>query len=531
MATELLVSVVAVCFLVHVSHSLTFSSKLVHRFSDEAKAVRAARYGEVSIHWPRRRTVEYYKMLLKSDLQRQNMKLRAPYPSLFPSEGSETFFPGNDMGWLHYTWVDIGTPNVSFFVALDTGSDLSWVPCDCEECAPLSDSYYNLDRDLGMYSPSKSSTSKHLPCGHQLCDLGSNCKSSKQPCPYRIEYASVNTSTTGLLIEDVLHLASSGVEPSGPTVKTPIVIGCGKKQTGGYLSGIAPDGLLGLGFGEISVPSFLAKAGLVRDSFSLCFKEDASGRIVFGDRGLSKQQSTPFLTVEGKYLTYVVGIENICIGSVCQKQKKFRLLVDSGSSFTHLPNNVYEKVTEEFDKQMNTSRIMYEYSTWDYCYNISSLDLAQVPTLSLTFVGNNSLIVQNPFLPLYLIEGQSDVLCLAFQATEDDIGTIGQDFLMGYRMLFDRDNLKLGWARSNCHESSGSSKVPLTPPTQDRPENPLPTSEQQKSPGGHAVSPAVASRTPPNPSAAVSLFASVQLWYQTLLLLYLATFCSFSWMI
>lgn len=44
---------------------------------------------------------------------------------------------------LHYTWIDIGTPNVSFLVALDAGSDLLWVPCDCIRCAPLSASYYN----------------------------------------------------------------------------------------------------------------------------------------------------------------------------------------------------------------------------------------------------------------------------------------------------------------------------------------------------------------------------------------------------
>lgn len=44
---------------------------------------------------------------------------------------------------LHYTWIDIGTPNVSFLVALDVGSDLLWVPCDCIQCAPLSASYYS----------------------------------------------------------------------------------------------------------------------------------------------------------------------------------------------------------------------------------------------------------------------------------------------------------------------------------------------------------------------------------------------------
>lgn len=40
-------------------------------------------------------------------------------------------------------WIDIGTPKVSFLVALDAGSDLFWVPCDCVQCAPLSSSYYS----------------------------------------------------------------------------------------------------------------------------------------------------------------------------------------------------------------------------------------------------------------------------------------------------------------------------------------------------------------------------------------------------
>jgi hypothetical protein len=45
-------------------------------------------------------------------------------------------------GWcwlrsLHYAVVALGTPNVTFLVALDTGSDLFWVPCDCINCAPL----------------------------------------------------------------------------------------------------------------------------------------------------------------------------------------------------------------------------------------------------------------------------------------------------------------------------------------------------------------------------------------------------------
>lgn len=78
---------------------------------------------------------------------------------------------------------------------------------------------------------------------------------------------------------------------------------CGSKQSGGYLTGVAPDGLMGLGLGEISVPSFLAREGLTGNSFSLCFNEDDSGRLFFGDQGIANQHTTPFLSSDiGKYV-------------------------------------------------------------------------------------------------------------------------------------------------------------------------------------------------------------------------------------
>lgn len=43
---------------------------------------------------------------------------------------------------LHYTTVQLGTPGMKFMVALDTGSDLFWVPCDCSRCAPTEGSPY-----------------------------------------------------------------------------------------------------------------------------------------------------------------------------------------------------------------------------------------------------------------------------------------------------------------------------------------------------------------------------------------------------
>ncbi|KAJ6791720.1 aspartic proteinase-like protein 1 [Iris pallida] len=489
------------CFLIRNADSLTLSSPMIHRFSAAASGDSPARKG----------SPEYYKLLVRSDVGRQKRR----YRTLFPSEGSETFNFGNDLGWLHYTWVDIGTPNVSFLVALDAGSDLFWVPCDCIQCAPLSGYHGSLDKDLGMYRPAESRTSRHLPCNHELCSSGSSCNNPKQACPYTVNYYSENTSSSGLLVEDTLYLASSEERTS---VHAPVIIGCGKRQSGGYLDGIAPDGLLGLGFGNISVPSILARSGLVQNSFSMCFRDDDSGRILFGDQGLPTQQSTPFLPWEGKYLTYIIEVEGFCIKNLCPGKINFQALVDSGSSFTFLPDDVYKRVALEFDRQVNASRIFSDESDWEYCYKASPLKMPEVPPLTLKLVVNKSFVVTNPIILLSSKEEGSVVFCLALQSSPESLGTIGQNLMTGYRMVFDRENLKLGWSHSNCRDLDNSSTITLSPPPHDRTENPLPTDEQPRSPNSSAVSPAVAGRAPTSiPSA-----SSPQVVAQLVLLLLLA---------
>lgn len=363
------------------------------------------------------------------------------------------------------------------------------------------------DRDLSEYSPSQSSTSKQLSCSHRLCDMGPNCKNPKQSCPYSINYYTESTSSSGLLVEDIIHLASGGDDTLNTSVKAPVIIGCGMKQSGGYLDGVAPDGLLGLGLQEISVPSFLAKAGLIQNSFSMCFNEDDSGRIFFGDQGPATQQSAPFLKLNGNYTTYIVGVEVCCVGTSCLKQSSFSALVDSGTSFTFLPDDVFEMIAEEFDTQVNASRSSFEGYSWKYCYKTSSQDLPKIPSLRLIFPQNNSFMVQNPVFMIYGIQGVIG-FCLAIQPADGDIGTIGQNFMMGYRVVFDRENLKLGWSRSNCGDEGDGKTLPLTP--SGTPQNPLPTNEQQSTPGGHAVSPAVAVNAPSKPSAASSQLISTR---------------------
>uniref|UniRef100_A0A0E0HL55 Peptidase A1 domain-containing protein n=1 Tax=Oryza nivara TaxID=4536 RepID=A0A0E0HL55_ORYNI len=483
----LLLLLLAAAAAVAAAEAATLSARMVHRLSDEARLAAGARGGR---RWPRRGSGDYFRALVRSDLQRQKRRVGGKYQLLSLSQGGSIFPSGNDLGWLYYTWVDVGTPNTSFLVALDTGSDLFWVPCDCIQCAPLSSYHGSLDRDLGIYKPSESTTSRHLPCSHELCSPASGCTNPKQPCPYNIDYFSENTTSSGLLIEDMLHLDSR--EGHAP-VNASVIIGCGKKQSGSYLEGIAPDGLLGLGMADISVPSFLARAGLVRNSFSMCFKKDDSGRIFFGDQGVPTQQSTPFVPMNGKLQTYAVNVDKYCIGHKCTEGAGFQALVDTGTSFTSLPLDAYKSITMEFDKQINASRASSDDYSFEYCYSTGPLEMPDVPTITLTFAENKSFQAVNPILPFNDRQGEFAVFCLAVLPSPEPVGIIGQNFMVGYHVVFDRENMKLGWYRSECHDLDNSTMVSLGPSQHNSPEDPLPSNEQQTSP---AVTPAVAGRAP-----------------------------------
>lgn len=100
MAIRFVLCLLLVKVLVVGAFALTFSSKLIHVYSDEAKAVWASRSRNASVEsWPKRNSPEYFRLLLGSDLTRQRMKLGSQYDFLFPSEGSETLSFGNALEW------------------------------------------------------------------------------------------------------------------------------------------------------------------------------------------------------------------------------------------------------------------------------------------------------------------------------------------------------------------------------------------------------------------------------------------------
>uniref|UniRef100_A0A7N2M1W6 Peptidase A1 domain-containing protein n=1 Tax=Quercus lobata TaxID=97700 RepID=A0A7N2M1W6_QUELO len=325
--------------------------------------------------------------------------------------------------------------------------------------------------NLNIYSPSASSTSEKAPCNiSTLCDQN-QCLSASSDCAYTYGYVD-GSSNSGILVEDVLHLITDDNQLKA--VEAQITFGCAQNLVDGTVNG-----LLGLGIDDLSVPSILVRKGLDSNSFSMCFGPDHEhGRITFGDGGSLDQKETPF-TIMQSLPYYMIGLTQITVGSSSSKLE-LSAAFDSGTSYTLLRDPAYTFITESFASQVKESPSSYQSGSiyLDYCYDLSNLNF---PKISLTLKGGGEYFVIDPILPVVTNQG-GYLYCLGIiKGGDSDYNTIGQNFMTGYRLVFNREKMVIGWKASDCGYSPSHSP-PESPPAPNRNSNSPPTNPSQSLP-------------------------------------------------
>ncbi|TKY70297.1 Aspartic proteinase protein 1 [Spatholobus suberectus] len=478
----------------HALHSFGFD--IHHRFSDPVKGILGVD------ELPDKGTREYYVAMAHSDRIFRGRHLAGDYQTPLTFDPSNETYQIGSFGFLHFANVSVGTPPLSFLVALDTGSDLFWVPCNCTKCVHGVEFSNGEKIAFNIYELKGSSTSQTVLCNSSLCELQRQCPSSGSTCPYEVNYLSNGTSTTGFLVDDVLHLITD--DDQTKNVDTRITFGCGQVQTGAFLDGAAPNGLFGLGMGNESVPSILAKEGLASNSFSMCFGSDGLGRITFGDNSSLVQGKTPF-NLRALHPTYNITVTQIIVGGNVS-DVEFHAIFDSGTSFTSLNDPAYTQITNSFNSAIKLPRHSSSSSDdlpFEYCYDLSSNQTAELP-INLTMNGGDNYFVMDPVVTV--TGGAVNLLCLGVLKS-NSVNIIGQNFMTGYRIFFDRENMILGWKESNCYDDELStlpvnrSYSPAVSPAIAV--NPEATSNQSNDP---VVSPNLSFKIKPTPAFMMALF-------------------------
>ncbi|KAI3962549.1 hypothetical protein MKW92_030441 [Papaver armeniacum] len=413
----------------------TFGFEMHHRYSDQVKSILG---GD---NLPEIGSREYYAAMAHRDIVFHGRALAesddddSKLLTLFNEVTDRASLTGS----LHYAIVSLGTPSSLFLVGLDTGNNLLWVPCD----------FY-----LSNYRINSSSTSKGVPCNSSLCEV--ECpKSSNDQCPYKVEY-NFNISSSGVLVEDVLRLKADNHKPKD--INETITVGCGTNQTGFYFNGMASNGLFGLGIGHKSVPSILSRKGLAADSFSMCFGIDRVGRITFGDKGSSDQEETPFNPLEPYW--YNISITQLSVGGNVSDLMDVTAIFYSGTQHTFLNDPAYKALCDSFDSQTLHKRFSNPTHLFEYCYQVSS-NVSNVPNVTFIMKGGSQFTVFNPKVPIETNETGTAYCLGVLKASAGNF--IGNDFMTGHHIVFDREKMVLGWKASNCTNETADSSTQRSP--------------------------------------------------------------------
>ncbi|GKV45105.1 hypothetical protein SLEP1_g52226 [Rubroshorea leprosula] len=444
-------------------HDRIFTFEMHHRFSEPVKSW--SKSTRRLPHLPVEGTFEYHAVLAHRD-RLFGGRILADFKGPFAFSDGNSTYRISSLGFLHYTTVQLGTPGVKFMVTLDTGSDLFWVPLVVVGTLNKANLLWQ-DFELNVYNPRGSSTSRRVPCISSLCAHRNCCLGTFSNCPYEVSYISAQIATSGILVEAVLHLR---IEDSHQeSVKAYVTFGCGQAQSGSFLDVAAPNGLFGLGMEKISVPSILSQEGLTADSFSMCFGHDGIGRISFGDKGSPDKNETPF-NLNPSCPTYNISATQIRVGTALIDSEFTALWcscwgMHPAYHFGHIalgawvycffvpwgeaspgvePKVSFKRLSQACDKQHSPdSRIPFEY-----CYDMSpDTNASLTPSMSLTMKGGGLFAIYDPII---VISTKSQlVYCLAIiKSTEMNI--IGQNFLTGHRVVFDREKLVLGGKKFDC---------------------------------------------------------------------------------
>ncbi|KAL6134897.1 hypothetical protein ACLB2K_067125 [Fragaria x ananassa] len=345
--------------------------------------------------------------------------------------------PGNG----HNFKFSIGTPPSEIYAIADTGSTLIWT--QCKPCKT------NFKTKRPMFDPSKSSTYRNITCREKECRFVDDMKSvddspdfcTKNParsCPYGVTYAGA-TSTEGVLAKETFTLTST---TSKTVTLKDVVFGCGDFQEDRDGSTTDYDmGVVGLGRGPLSFVSQIAPY-VGGNKFSHCLvpldtDPKIQSKINFGNGSEVTGEgvvSTPLVKLESYKYNYGVVAQGITIGDKfvpyslnVTSPNKQHMMVDSGSTFTLVPYEFFDRITTELKKRLDPKLkpfIAKDAKNTALCLNSTTVPKEPKMTFHFNGGGKLPLVTEKMFIK---DEENENKLCFGIMHFDDgcNVGVYG----------------------------------------------------------------------------------------------------------
>ncbi|KAG8391368.1 hypothetical protein BUALT_Bualt01G0180500 [Buddleja alternifolia] len=403
----------------HVTEATGFSIDLIHRDSLQSPSL------DSSLTTSQRVT---------NALQRSFNRVNTLSKDYSPQSTSAEIFPDRGEYLMKFS---LGTPHVETLAIADTGSDLTWIQCKpCDVC---------FNQKAPLFDPSRSSTYKLVSCTSDACNAlpRTSCNTSKGSCGYTIAYGDRSFSRGDLATETITLGSTTKENVSFPNV----TIGCGHFDRGTF--GAGASGIVGLGGGKVSLITQMGSS--IQGKFSYCLipylgEAEKPSKMNFGDQAVVSGDgvvSTPIVAKSPRTF-YFLTIEGITVGN--QKlysvlpssirgskvsQSEGNIIIDSGTTLTFLPTELYFQVITAVKSQVKMRQIDDPQGLLSLCFLSRGNVKEELPEIIAHFKGADvKLKSYNTF-----IKTSQNSLCLAFaQANSVAIyGNLAQmDFFVGY---------------------------------------------------------------------------------------------------
>ncbi|KAJ1380143.1 Xylanase inhibitor, C-terminal [Sesbania bispinosa] len=345
-------------------------------------------------------------------------KNRKP-PVSFHSLVSSTIFPvhGNVHSGYYTVTLNIGNPPKPFELDIDTGSDLTWVECDapCKGCTKPRNQLYKPHDNIVKCGDPLCAAVKSLPSHHQ-------CTKPNDQCDYEVNYADQGRSR-GVLVRDNVPLQST----NGSLLHPMVAFGCGYDQK--YPDPPPSIGVLGLGYGKISILSQLHSMGLIRNVVGHCLSVREGGYLFFGDKFIPSSGVvwTPISQQNSSIKFYESGPADLFFNEKPTSVKGLQLIFDSGSTYTYFNPQAYKALVDMVNNDLKGKPL-----------NRTS----ENETLKVCWKGAKR-----------FRSSQGNVCLGILNASDDDLGNsniIGDISLQDKMVIYDNERQQIGWVDANC---------------------------------------------------------------------------------
>ncbi|BBN08491.1 hypothetical protein MPTK1_4g12020 [Marchantia polymorpha subsp. ruderalis] len=351
--------------------------------------------------------------------------------------------------------ISLGTPPQNFIAIADTGSDLVWLQC----------STCDVSFNGTLFDPSLSST--YSPLGCTECDvLGRSELTCTPNCQYTYNYADQSQTEGDFSLETLTLQNTNGTSTAIDNFK----FGCGLRNQGTF-SGT--DGLVGLARGPISFPSQIAPFLNNVNKFSYCLlgrydAESARSPLLFGESAVPANVSgtlfTPQLTpYEPSVIPfYYVNLLDVTVGSealyipasafAIDGQGNGGFILDSGTTLTILNTVAYRCVVDTFVAQLGSRcpRVnLQDLTGLEVCYNITTEQIVHIPNMVFNFEAADFDLPFDNIMIQFTTTGTDTVMCLALLETTG-LSIFGNIQQQNFQVLYDEDNLQIGWVPADC---------------------------------------------------------------------------------